>query len=889
MILRQFVRTDCFLRLLIVTIAFVFSAEAAMAQPIDNRKYGQEDKFRQLEEILPTPNGYRNAAGEPGPEYWQQNADYVIDVTLDDVKQHITGSEKITYHNNSPHTLRYIWLQVDANIFAPDSEASLLRRAMIPPRMSLQAMKNIEARRIFDGSAKITAVKDAKGADLAHTVIKTMMRIELPAPLPPKQKFEFSVDWNYAINDAELMNGRTGYEFFEKDKNYIYEIAQWFPRLVAFTDATGWQHKQFLGQGEFTLELGDYLVRITAPDDHIVGATGVLQNPADVLTAEQIDRLARAKTSSKPLFIVTPEEALANEKEKTDKTKTWVFHAKNVRDFAFASSRKFIWDAQGHNVEGVDTMAMSFYPNEAEPLWSKYSTAAIIHTLNVYSRYTFGYPYPTAISVNGPIGGMEYPMICFNGPRPKADGTYSAGTKYGLISVVIHEVGHNYFPMIVNSDERQWTWMDEGINTFLQYLAEQEWEENYPSERGEPAAITPYMLSTAQVPIMTGSESILQFGENAYAKPATALNILRETVLGRELFDYAFKEYSRRWMFKRPMPADFFRTMEDASGVDLDWFWRGWFYSTDHCDIAIDKVTWSIPDDTDPDKEAARRREQEAATLPTMSKSRNQPLSKLVDRIPELKDFYNTYDRNEITPEQREAYQRFIEKLTDEERKMVEAKKNFYTVRLKNLGGLVMPIVLRVTYEDGSDQIIRLPAEAWQLNALETSTGFISEKLMKSIELDPYREIADANRDNNFFPEKFEPSRFQLYKSSEREGRRSRDVGENPMQVAKRREAEAAKKKEEAEAKAKAEADKKEADKKEAESKDAKAAETKPVEAAQPKEEKSVVATPADEKPAAKSAEGKKESAEASAKEKQEARKKAKQKKREREKTGAGS
>ncbi len=871
---------DSVIRLLTAALTLVLISQSTIAQPVDNRKYGQEDKFRQLEEILPTPNGYRNAAGEPGPDYWQQNADYVVDVTLDDVKQHLTGSEKITYHNNSPHTLRYIWLQIDANIFAPDSEASLLRRAMILPRMSLQAMKNIEARKVFDGSAKITAVKDAKGADLTHSIIKTMMRIELPTPLPPRQKFEFSIDWNYAINDADLMSGRTGYEFFEKDKNYIYEIAQWFPRLVAFTDATGWQHKQFLGQGEFTLELGDYLVRITAPDDHIVGATGVLQNPADVLTVEQIDRLARAKTSSKPLFVVTPEEALANEKEKTEKSKTWVFHAKNVRDFAFASSRKFIWDAQGHNVEGVDTMAMSYYPNEAEPLWSKYSTAAIIHTLNVYSRYTFGYPYPTAVSVNGPIGGMEYPMICFNGPRPKADGTYSAGTKYGLISVVIHEVGHNYFPMIVNSDERQWTWMDEGINTFLQYLAEQEWEENYPSERGEPAAIAPYMLSAAQVPIMTGSESILQFGENAYAKPATALNILRETVLGRELFDYAFKEYSRRWMFKRPMPADFFRTMEDASGVDLDWFWRGWFYSTDHCDIAIDKVTWSIPDDTDPDKEAARRREAKEATLPTMSDSRNKPLPKLVDRIPELKDFYNTYDKNEILPEQREAYQRFVEKLTDEERKMVEAKKNFYTVKLKNLGGLVMPIVLRVTYEDGSDQIIRLPAEAWQLNALETSTGFISEKLMKSIELDPYREIADANRDNNFFPEKFEPSRFQVFKSTEREGRRSRDGGENPMQVAKRREAEAAKKKADAEAKTKAEVDKKEAPKTEAE----KSVFEKPaIEKTEAKPApKEAVKEPAKE--AVKEAVKEAPAADDAAKAKQEAKKKAKAKKREREK-----
>lgn len=782
---------------------FWLTASCAMAQPVPNRKLGQEDKFRQLEEILPTPNGYRNAAGEPGPDYWQQAADYVIDVTLDDETQHIIGREQITYYNRSPHTLRYLWMQVDANIYSPESEANILRSSMQPQRMSLRSLKNIEARKAFDGSAKITSVKDVGGNALSHTVVKTMMRIDLPVPLSSGQEFKFSVEWNYAINDSDLVSGRTGFEYFEKDKNYIYEIAQWFPRLVAFTDATGWQHKQFLGQGEFTLELGDYLVRITAPDDHIVAATGVLQNPNDVLSEVQRERLAAATSAGRPVFIVTPEEALENQKEKTDRRKTWIFEAKNVRDFAFACSRKFIWDAQGHTIDGHVTMAMSYYPNEAEPLWSKYSTAAIVHTLDVYSRYTFAYPYPTAISVNGPVYGMEYPMICFNGPRPLEDGTYSARTKYGLITVVIHEVGHNFFPMIVNSDERQWTWMDEGINTFLQYLAEQEWEDNYPSERGEPAAIAGYMASSQQVPIMTGSESVLQFGNNAYGKPATALNILRETILGRDLFDFAFKEYARRWKFKRPMPADFFRTMEDASGVDLDWFWRGWFYSTDHCDIAIDSVQWSVPDDGDPAKESERKRNAEKRQLPTLSKSRNEELSKLVDRVPDLKDFYNSYDRLEVTPEQLSAYERLLEKLTDEERKLLATQKNFYHVQLSNIGGLVMPVILKARFDDGSERVIRLPAETWQQNVNNTSTSIISDKPLVELELDPYRETADTNRDNNYFPKRFEPSRFQLYKGDRREGREP--PGDNPMQAAKKREAMALK---EAEEKAKAAQDK---------------------------------------------------------------------------------
>ena len=570
--------------LIVICLVICFSAITSAQQP--KKKFDQADKFRQLEELLPTANQYRAASGAPGHQYWQQQIDYVIDVEIDDEKQMLNGSGQITYTNKSPDKLKYVWLQLDPNIRAPHSDSVKTETLSSQDRMRLESLKKMQFRSDWDGGIKIKKVSDTQtGRDLKFTIVRTMMRIDLPNPIGDGESFTFDVDWKYAINDSKLVSGRTGYEFFKEDGNYIYEMAQWFPRACAYTDVTGWQHKQFLGRGEFTLDFGNYDVRITVPDDHIVASTGVLQNPEDVLTETQRERLESAASAKKPEFIVTPEEAKENESSEPTGTKTWVFKAFNVRDFAFASSRKFAWDALGVQLKDKKVMAMSYFPNEGEPLWSKYSTHAVAHTVEIYSKYTFDYPYPVAISVNGPVYGMEYPMICFNGPRPDKDGTYSERTKYSLISVIIHEVGHNWFPMIVNSDERQWTWMDEGLNSFLQYLAEVEWETDYPSRISKTSQIVPYMTSQNQVPIMTNSESILQFGPNAYSKPATALNILRETVMGRELFDFAFKEYANRWRFKRPMPADFFRTMEDASGIDLDWYWRGWFYSTDHVDI----------------------------------------------------------------------------------------------------------------------------------------------------------------------------------------------------------------------------------------------------------------------------------------------------------------
>ena len=735
-----------------------------------NNKYGQPDKFRQLEEILPTPNEYRNASGAPGHAYWQQKVDYDIRVSLDEKKNRLTGSEVITYTNNSPDTLKYLWLQLDQNRFDPNSNDNRHQTASpIGSTMSYGAMEKLMEARTFPGGYTIDDVSDAASKKkLSHFITGTSMRIDLPTPLATGESVGFRVSWSYNIVDGTLIRARGGFERFEEDGNNIYEIAQWFPRLCAYSDLTGWQHKEFLGRGEFTLEFGDYTVAITAPADHIVASTGELINPDDVLTADQKERLKEAESAKNPVFVVTPEEAKKNEEKGSDEVKTWIFKARNVRDFAFASSRKFIWDALGHSVNGNKTMAMSYYPNEAEPLWSKYSTHSIVHTLNVYSKYTFDYPYPVAISVNGPVYGMEYPMICFNGPRPEKDGTYTARTKYALISVIIHEVGHNYFPMIVNSDERQWTWMDEGLNTFMQYLSEVEWEEKYPARRGEPKNITAYMSSQSQVPIMTNSESILQFGANAYAKPATALNVLRETVIGREAFDFAFKEYSQRWMFKRPYPADFFRSMEDASGVDLDWFWRGWFYSTDHVDLAIAGIEHYEIDKDDPAAASKRARKKRENAPKSISKQRNKGIDLRVDEYPDLKDFYNSFDDLDVSKEDKKKFQDSLAKLTDEQREMLGSETHFYIVDVTNEGGLVMPVIIKLTHADNSERIVRLPAEIWAKNSKKISRLILSEMEVVSMELDPFGETADTDTSNNVYPPRIGQSRFKLYKASEK-------------------------------------------------------------------------------------------------------------------------
>ncbi|MFN3917748.1 MAG: M1 family metallopeptidase [Flavobacteriales bacterium] len=736
-----------------------------------------KNKFRQLYQEFATPNVYRTAGGAPGHQYYQQRVDYDMNIVLDDEKQTITGEETITYHNNSPDNLEYLWVQLDQNVRQKNSLTSQVETGKLEDKMTFDQLSRMHSE--FDGGFKITSVTDGSGKSLPYTINYTMMRIDLAKPLAPKSTFTLKIKWWYNINDRMKIGGRAGYEYFEEDKNYLYTIAQFFPRMCVYNDVEGWQNKQFLGRGEFTLNFGNYKVNITVPEDHIVASTGVLQNESTVLTAKQKERLKQAKTADKPIFIVTPEEALKNESSRSKKTKTWVFKAENVRDFAFASSRKFIWDAQGVKLESTSPMAMSFYPKEGNPLWERYSTKVVAHTLKVYSKHTFDYPYPVAISVHSHQIGMEYPMICFNGGRPEKDGTYSERTKYGMLGVIIHEVGHNYFPMIVNSDERQWTWMDEGLNTFLQYLTEQEWERGYPSWRGPAHRIVDYMKGDKRYisPIMTNSESIWQFGNNAYGKPATALNILRETVMGRELFDYAFKMYANRWMFKHPTPEDFFRTMEDASGVDLDWFWHGWFYTTDHVDISLDKVKHFRLDTQNPEVEKAKLKDERLKEDKNISEIRNKTAIKQTEneKDPGLNDFYTTYDPLDVTDEDKKRHEKYMNSLTPEEKRLLENNYNYYELSFSNIGGLVMPIILEFTFEDETSEVRRIPAEIWRVNNYEVSKVFWFSKEVKSIRLDPFLETADVDMSNNMWPSQAVPSRFQLYKQN--------GTGEkNPMQ-----------------------------------------------------------------------------------------------------------
>jgi hypothetical protein len=757
------------------------TARAIAAEPFD-------DKFRQLDELLPTPTDTRTASGAPGHAYWQQRADYRIRATLDEAKRAVSGSETITYHNNSPDTLAYLWVQLDQNMFRADSDNRNIssypsreawRTATTPggqAGLQFEAARFLVESRRFDGGFKVASVTDTSGRPLRYVINKTMMRIDLPQPMKPGSRFSFDVSWSFNVPETNVLGRRMGFEKFDKeDKNDLFEIAQWFPRMAAYYDVHGWQNKQYLGDGEFALEFGDYEVELSVPADHIVAATGELQNPDAVLSAAQRERLKRARTADKPVVIVTQAEAEVNEKGHATTNKTWRFRAKNVRDFAFASSRKFIWDAQGYKKGDTDVLAMSFYPKEGNPLWGQYSTQAIIHTIDSYNRYSFDYPYPVAISVNGPVGGMEYPMISFNGGRPTKDKktgalTYSKNTKYGLISVIIHEVGHNYFPMIVNSDERQWTWMDEGLNSFMQFLAEQAWEEHYPARRGEARNIVDYMKSRNQQPIMTNSESVTNRGGNAYAKPATALNVLRETVLGRDLFDFAFKEYARRWKFKRPTPADFFRTMEDASGTDLDWFWRGWFYTTDAVDVSVDGISEYTIGTKDPEIEKAWKKAQHDAEPISITDQRNKgTLPRRLDAHPELKDFYNEHDDFTVTNRDRNKYNEAVEGLEDWEKALLKEGKHLYLVDFSNLGGLVTPLVLEIQLASGKKYVERVPAEVWRYSPKKITKLIITDEPMVGLTQDPFLETADIDTSNNAWPRKATPSRLELFKTKQQD------------------------------------------------------------------------------------------------------------------------
>jgi len=765
--------------------SFIFAALFSL-QPLQSQNETYDNKFKQLKDELATPNVYRAASGAPGHEYWQQKADYDIKIELDDKNHRIQGSETITYTNNSPDALSYVWLQLDQNVRAKDADSYKVKTNTPIGKRGMSGKNLLKLHNDFEGGFNIEHIKDKSNRDLNYTINQTMLRIDLPQTLKPKGSFSFEVKWWYNINNRIEMGGRSGYEYFEADDNYAYTIAQFFPRMAVYNEVEGWQNKQFLGNGEFAVPFGDYKVSITVPSDYILAATGELQNASSVLTSEQRSRLQKARTAKEPVLIITQDEAEANESSRSTQKKTWQYKAINVRDFAIAASRKFMWDAMGVPLGGKTVMAQSLYPKEGNPLWGQYSTKVAAHTLRTYSKYTFDYPYPVATSVHAKAMGMEYPMICFNFGRPDADGTYSDYVKHRMIGVIIHEIGHNYFPMIVNSDERQWAWMDEGINTFLQYLTEQEWERGFPSRRGPAYKIVDYMRAKdkAMMPIMSSPNTIPQLGNNAYGKPAIALNILRETVMGRELFDFAFKTYAQRWKFKHPSPEDFFRTMEDASAVDLDWFWRGWFYTTDHVDIALEEVNHFQVNSLNPDTEMRFAKEEENYLEDNfISNIRNKKslTQSIEEKDPATQDFYYEYDPYAVDDIDRKNYALALKRLPEAVQAIMEKEWHYYELTFSNIGGLVMPLILQFEYADKSTEVIRIPAEIWQVNPERVTKIFPSKKEVVSISLDPFFETADTETYNNYWPAKSPSSRFRLFKERDRLSN-----GMNPMKENKR-------------------------------------------------------------------------------------------------------
>jgi hypothetical protein len=750
------------------------------------------NKFEQLGTILPTPNEYRTASGAPGSKYWQQRADYNIEATLDEKKLMLIGKETITYHNNSPDILDYLWLQLDENQHAPDAESNLFDNNKMNFPTDENSVKAMDTEERLKGLGdQIISVTDELGKPLKYTVNYTMMRVDLPKPLKANSKFKFIVKWQYKIGNRMAIGGRGGYEYFPEDDNYLFTMTQWYPRMCVYSDFQGWQNKQFTGRGEFALAFGNFNVKMTVPSDHIICSTGECLNYAQVLNPTQLQRWNKANTNySDVTEIVTLDECTKAEKTKSNTTKTWIFKADSVRDFAWGSSRKFMWDAMPIKIDGKKIMCMSFYGKEAYGLYRRYSTKTVAHTIKTYSKFTIPYTYPVAQSIEA-SNGMEYPMICFNYGRTEKDGTYAEGIKYGMLGVIIHEVGHNFFPMIINSDERQWSWLDEGLNTFVQFLTEQEFDNNYPSSRGPAYKMIDYMrLPKDQLePIMTNSENIYNFGANAYGKPCTALNILRETVMGRDLFDFAFKQYCTRWAFKHPTPSDFFRTMEDASAVDLDWFWRAWFYDIEPVDVALDSVkAYTIYNNQQvPIKMDTIYTRTQPKEFESISKIRNKEsgIKFLVDADTSLRDFYY-YNKFEKTLTEKKAINRFENYATLSDSAFNALKgKFFYELNFTNKGGAVTPLIIQWNYKDGSSEIDRISAYIWRKNENNVVKTFSKNKEVATILLDPYKETADINESNNVWNIKETPSRVDVFKS--KTVGRGQSNGGNPMQKAKKK------------------------------------------------------------------------------------------------------
>ena len=780
----------------LLLLLFISFAGLALSQSTSNHG----NKFEQLGTILPNPNEYRTASGAPGTKYWQQRVDYDIKCELDEDNQKLTGSETITYFNNSPDALNYLWLQLDENQHSSINNANYQSTNSLPPALTDKQIDRVDEHRADNGYGfKITKLVDALGKPLKYTLNKTMMRVDLPVAIKPNSTFVFKIDWNYKMVDrmdfSRFQDARGGYEYFKEDGNHIFTVAQWYPRLCKYGDEIGWQNHQFTGRGEFTLSFGNFKVQMTVPSDHVVGSTGECLNYMTNLNATQKARWTAAQSAKEPVQIVNLTEALEAQKTKSKTKKTWIFKADNVRDFAWTSSRRFVWDALPITVNNKKIMCMSFYAKEAYPIYSRYSTKAVAHTIRTYSDFTIPYPYPVAQSVEA-ANGMEYPMICFNPGRAQPDGSYNEGNKNAAILVIIHEVGHNFFPMIINSDERQWTWMDEGLNSYMQYITQELWDNKFPSDGGTPLGIVDYMRSPKDrlEPIMTNSENIIGFGPNAYDKVATGLNMLRETIMGRELFDKAFKEYARRWAFKHPTPADFFRTMEDASGEDLDWFWRGWFYSIDATDISLDTVKYSRPDvHAVPNR---LRDTMEMRKLPKpivndyedLSKIRNREdtsIKFVTDRDTSLRDFYWKYARD-IAQYDTASYPVKVvafQDTLDEAGKKLYSNRHLYELTFSNKGGLVMPIILEWKFKDGTSEVQRIPAQIWRYNENKITKVFLKNKEVATVKLDPYRETADIDESNNSYGDTKpipEPSRFKVFKQKQV----TPPPGINPMQKA---------------------------------------------------------------------------------------------------------
>lgn len=752
--MRKSILLSAFLSLTVALGAF--AQEVKTEEKKRESGHYDENKFRQMYTEMATPNMFRTASGAPGPAYYQQKADYKMNLELDDKNKKLYGSETITYHNNAPESLEYLWVQLDQNIERPDSKTPLAESEALSKSISTDGFAKKFMEKPFQGGFNIEYVKDAKGNPMNYTINQTMMRIDLAKPLKNGEKITFSIKWWYNIVNyqEQVNNGRSGYEQFP-DGNRLYVMAQFYPRMAVYSDVEGWQNMQFWGRGEFALAFGDYDVNITVPADHIMEGTGVIQNKSEVYTPEQMKRWALAETTfDKPVVIVTQEEAMQAEKGFSEQKKTWRFKAQNVRDFGFSTSRKFIIDAMAVNLPTNKPLAISIYPKEANPLWGDLSTKAVAHTLKTYSHHTFDYPYPKAVSVSAEDQGMEYPMICWNYGRPDEKGFVSDRTKYGMLGVIIHEVGHNFFPMIVNSDERQWSWMDEGLNTFLEYLTEVSFDPNFPATRGPAKNIVPYMKGNQQYlePIMSNSEGIYNFGANAYGKPATGLNILRETIMGRELFDHAFKTYANRWKFKHPTPEDFFRTMEDASAVDLDWFWRGWFYSTDYTDMGIKDVKQFYVIEQDP-KEAQQQFNRRGRKIGDGQSMLKMVLEASTDFKPELK---NGFDASKV-----QALTDYLNKnYSSEEISTLKSPKFFYEVEFDKPGGLIMPIIVELQFEDGTSETKVFPAQIWRKNNNTAKKVFATENKVVKIQLDPKLETADIDVTNNFWPKAEMESKF---------------------------------------------------------------------------------------------------------------------------------